>query len=414
MKRTLLTFFIAGLVASSAAFAEGHELKMKKIKLTKKNAEVFPELELRVQSALSGLEKEPKYKTQAPQRFTTHFGGDEGIDVAFAGDEKKGYGKGFDALFADVVGGGNLAKGKKLSGKPVRRGASSEDTTFPPFKVEIPNSDGVVKYDVQARLAVSRPTLPDRTPTDSTLYLTSLSCLTGDVTVGEEKRKMIVFDANCNGVFGETGSMAGSKLTQGDKVWVGKKNISLEDAYVESLPLGKYFLHEGSYYDISITPENMAEVVPSDVKLGKVEVSSPGFLLELREGNDVLYISNSEGGDLDIPVGDYEVTTPGFRRKQKGKIWELQGEPGSTKIPFSVSEGNTTEVAVGPPLKLVVNHTMRREGTGFVVSLRFEIQGSKGEKYKYLRKNGQKVKLPEVVIKNEKGKEVKTGHFEYG
>ncbi len=414
MRRTLLTFFIAGVALGATAFAEGFELKMKKIKLTKKNAEVFPELELRVQSALSNLEKEPKYKTKSPQRFTTTFGGDEGIEVAFAGDEKKGYGKGFDYLFADVKGSGNLAKGKKLSGKPVRRGRSSEDTSFPPFKVEIPGDDGVTKYDVAARLAVSRPTLPDRTPTDSTLYLTSLSCLTGNVLFGEEKQKMIVFDANCNGVFGESGSMAGTKLTQGDKVWVGKGSTSMEDAYVESLPLGKYYLHEGSYYDITISPDNVAEIKPSDVKLGKVAVSSPGFLLELRDSNEVLYISNTEGGDLDIPAGDYEITTPGFRRKGKGGIWELQGEPGSMRRAFSVSEGNTTEVEIGPPLKLVVTHSMRRSGTGFVVSLKFAIEGSQGEKYKYLRKNGKRVKLPEVVIKNEKGKEVKTGHFEYG
>jgi len=208
--------------------------------------------------------------------------------------------------------------------------------------------------------------------------------------------------------------MAGTKLTQGDKVWVGKGSTSMEDAYVESLPLGKYYLHEGSYYDITISPDNVAEIKPSDVKLGKVAVSSPGFLLELRDSNEVLYISNTEGGDLDIPAGDYEITTPGFRRKGKGGIWELQGEPGSMRRAFSVSEGNTTEVEIGPPLKLVVTHSMRRSGTGFVVSLKFAIEGSQGEKYKYLRKNGKRVKLPEVVIKNEKGKEVKTGHFEYG
>lgn len=416
MRRTLLTFFVAGAALGAPAFAESFELAMKKIKLTNKNAEIFPELELRVQSALSGLEKEPKYKSKSPQFFSTRFGGtgEEGIDVAFAGDEQKGYGKGFDFLFADVEGKGDLSKGKKLRGKPVRRGASSEDTTFPAFEVEIPGDDGVTKYDVQARLAVSRPELPDRTPTDATLYLTSLSCLEGDVVIGEDKQSMVVFDANCNGVFGETGSMAGGRLVQGDKVFVGKGSTSLEDAYVASLPLGKYLLYGGKYYDIKVSPDNRVEITPSDVKLGKIAVSSEGFLLELREGSDVLYVSNSEGKDLDIPVGSYEITTPGFRREGKGGVWELQGEPGSMRSPFSVSEGSTTEVEVGPPLKLVVTHNMRKVGTGFVVSLSFSIEGSKGEKYKYLRKDGKRVKLPEVVIRDEKGKEVKTGHFEYG
>jgi hypothetical protein len=414
MRRTLLTVFFAGLAVGSTAFSQGFELELKEIKMTKKNAEVFPELEVRVQKALSAVEKEPRYKTKSPQLFTTSFGGDDGIDVAFAADEMKGYGKGFDSLFADVTGGGNLAKGKRLRGKPVRRGSSSEDTTFRPFDVEIPAGEDAFDYKVQARLAVSRPTLPDRTPTDATLYLTSLACLEGGVAFGEMEQEMVVFDANCNGVFGETGSVSGGKLTQGDKVWVGKKSRSLEDAYVEALPLGKYFLFDGKYYELSISPENFVDIKPADLELGMVNVSSSGFLLELRQANDVLYISNTEGTELAMPVGDYKVTTPGFRRKQKRDVWELQGEVGSVDESFSITGGETTELEVGPPLRLVVSNTMKRSGTGFVVSLRFGIEGSNGEKYKYLRKNGKRVKLPEVVIRDEKGKEVKKGHFEYG
>lgn len=417
MIKTLLTVLIPCCFALSSATAQTFELKPKKIKLTSKNAEVFPELELRVQSAISTITKEPKYKSSDPQKFVTTFGGEDGLEVIFAGDEKKGSGKGFDSLFADIDGTGNLAKGKRLSAKPVRISTSSEDTTFPPLKLEIPAGEEAkgTKYEVQARLTVSRPTLPERTPKDSTLYLTSLYALEGEVMFGEAKQKMVVFDANCNGVFGEKGSIGSSgRREQADTIWVGSKTPSLEDAYVGSLPLGKYLIHEGKYYELGISEDHQATITPAEVTLGKVKVSSPGFLLELREGKDVLYISNTEGQELDMPVGNYTVTTPGFRRKGKGGIWELQGDPGSINESFEITEGGTTEVEVGPPLKLVLANSMSRQGTGYVVSLKFSLEGQNGEVYKYLRQNGKRVKLPEVSIRNEKGKEVKKGHFEYG
>jgi len=415
MKRALLTIAVASFAALSSASAQTFELKPKKIKLNNGNAEVFPELELRVQGSLSGVESEPKYKSKTPQKFTTNFGGDDGVDVTFATDEKKGSGKGFDSLIADLKGTGNLKKGKKLSGKPVRRGTNYEDTVFPAFKLKYDAGEDTEDYSIQARLSVSRTSITDKTPSDSTLYLTSLSCLEGKVELAGEKQKMVVFDANCNGVFGERGSngRAGSKVS-GDKIWVGKASTKIEDSYIASLPLGKYFLFDGKYFEISIGDNCMAEIKEATVPLGKIKVSQPGFLLELREGSDVLYVSNSEGDELDIPTGDYKITTPGFRRKGKGGIWELQGETGSLNMDFDVSEGELTEIEVGPPLKLVCTSTMRREGTGHSISLKFWIEGSQGEKYKYLRKNGQRVKLPSVSIRNEKGKEVKKGSFEYG
>jgi hypothetical protein len=42
------------------------------------------------------------------------------------------------------------------------------------------------------------------------------------------------------------------------------------------------------------------------------------------------------------------------------------------------------------------------------------MEGQDGEEYAYLRKNGRKVPLPEISIRNSRGKEVKKGRFEYG
>lgn len=415
MLRTFLTGLFAGCVLLASASAQDFELKPKKIRLTKDTSDVFPELELRRLRSLADSIKEPRYKSKTPQKFSTFFGTEEALEVAFAGDERKGPGKGFDSLIADIEGEGNLSKGKRLSGKPVRAGSSIEDTVFPPFKVTIPGVDDELDYSVRARLKVSRTSPSDKTPRDSTLYLTSLCCLEGNVELGGKKQKMIVFDANCNGAFGERGAPDRAKgAPSGDKIWIGRGSPKLEQAYVQALPLGKYTLFEGDYYEISIGEDYFAHIQPADVKLGRLKVSNPGFLLELAQGGDVLYVSNDQGTDLDIPVGDYRMITPGFRAKYKGAIWELQGNDGSLRESFTIDEGDETAVEVGPPIRLVVTSTVANTAGGLIASLKFDMVGSQGEKYKYLRKNGKKVRLPEVSIRDEKGREVKKGRFEYG
>jgi len=415
MFRAVLTTLFTGFVLLAPLNAQSFELKPKKIRLSNDTADVFPELELRRLSSLADSIKQPRYKSTSPQRFSTLFGTGEPLEVAFAGDEQKGAGKGFDSLFADIAGEGNLSKGKRLSGKPVRAGSSTEDTTFPPFKVEVPGGDDEIDYSVQARLVVSRTSPSDKTPRDSTLYLTSLCCLEGDVELGGKKQRMIVFDANCNGAFGERGAPnRGSGAPSGDKVWIGSGSPKLEEAYIEALPLGKYTLFEGAYYEVSVGEDHFAQIQPAAVPLGKLKVSNPGFLLELAQGGDVLYVSNDEGTDLDIPVGEYRMITPGFRAKYKGAVWELQGNDGSLRESFSIDEGGETAVAVGPPIKLVVTSTVSNTAAGLIATLKFDMVGSQGEKYKYLRKDGKKVALPEVSIRDEKGREVKKGRFEYG
>ncbi len=415
MIRVLMTGLFAGVALLAPVFGQRFELKPKKISLGKNAGDVFPELELRNVGSLPLGIDEPRYKSRNPQRFTTFFGGIEGFDVAFASDELRGSGKGFDSLVADLKGEGRLSKGKRLRGKPVRVGSTSQDTVFPPFKVELPTGDDELDYSVRARLVVSFDSPSSKTPEDSTLYLTSLCCLQGKVEFDGERANMVVFDANCNGVFGEKGSPSRSRSAPaGDKIWVGRGSPNLEAAYVEALPLGRYFFYEDKYYDVSFPEANCVEIVPADIPLGRLKVTNPGFMLELVSGGDVLWVSNAKGTELNVPVGDYRLITPGFRAKKGRDIWELQGETGSMDHRFSVAEGEETELAVGPKLKLVTTATSASRYGAPVISLKFHIEGSQGETYKYLRKNGRKVPLPEIAIKSDRGKQIKKGRFEYG
>jgi len=387
------------------------ELKIQKIKVNKNNQDVFPEIELRPQESLVGIAQEPKYKSKYPQRFVHAFGPEGERQVAFAADEKRP-GKGYAQLIIDSEGKGQLKKAKKLSGKPVLRGSSYEDTEFGDLDIVVPVEGGTMKYPVHVRYSVKLAGYGGDEPDDSSLYISSRCVLSGAVIIGEQKRTMIIYDANCNGVFGEKGTPGGKKS---DKIWIGKGAPKLEDAYIQAMPIGKYFLFEGSYYEIALSPTHTVEIKKTEVPLGKVQVSQPDFLLELSEAGDVLCVSADGEQELDMPTGDYDVTSPGFRRKGKGGVWELEGKPGTCKIAFEVKEGEETQISLGPPLKVIIDAKVKNRGaTGWYLSMSYRMEGAEGEEYAYLLKNGKKTKLPEVSIRNSRGKEVKKGRFEYG
>ncbi|MFH0946966.1 MAG: hypothetical protein V2A76_17380 [Planctomycetota bacterium] len=412
--RTPLALFVTGFVIVTPLLADSFELTPKKIKLNDKNAEIFPEIVLRVQASLPGVTKEPKYHSKNPQRFASTFGKGGEVRVSLVVDERKGPGKGYDCLVADIAGAGDLSQGKKVSGKPVKRGISYEDTSFSPFEVELKTDGSPTQLPVQARFSVSRNGPGDPSPRDSSLYLTALHALTGSVMFGDKKVDMVVFDANCNGTFGDKGVPRGKLgAAPGDKVWIGTGSASLEDACMEAIPIGKYYLFEGEYYEVGFTQSGV-EIAKATVPLGRIRVSNPGYLLELVQGDDVLYVSAEKEQEIDVPVGRYQINTPGFRRRGRGGIWELEGEPGGCKESFTVGEGQVTEIALGPPIRLVITGTTQAQGNGIVVYLDFAIEGSTGEKYKYLRQNGKKVDLPEVFIRTPGNKLVKKGRFEYG
>ncbi len=405
--RAVALIFLLLIVLSPQVPAESFELKAKAIKIGKNSEGVLPEIELRPQTP-NGLAAEPKYRSSRPQRFVTSFGGEAGIQVVFAVDEKKGTGEGFDFLYTDVEGKGNLAKGKRASGKIVARSRTYLDTIFPPQHILIPSAEGVRKYPVQPRFSTRTDAAED-----SSLYLTPLCVMESKVVFGGKPQKMIIFDANCNGIFGEMGSASGYK-SQGDRIWIGKGNPKIEQACVESLPIGKYFLFEGQCYEIAFDGGKMVNVVKADVPMGTLRVNNPGFLLELVQRNAVLYASNEKGNEVNVPAGTYRINTAGFRCKYKGKTWELEGTPGACKQSITVKEDAVAEVSLGAPLKIMITSNFRKVGTGHEVSFDFYIAGSSGEKYRYLRRDGKKIDLPEISIRNKNNKEIHKGGFEYG
>lgn len=407
MLRIIISTLIIMLWVCPELYGEDFELQLRKIKITDKNQGVFPEVEL-VASNPVGLKDQPRYRSERPMRFVLDFGW--GRTIAFAVDEKKGPGKGYDLLYADLAGTGSMKKAKKLKGKSTSNSSWYERLKFPSFTLSVPGKDGEGKLELPVQARFSKY----KSQAKASLYLTPLCVMEGDIMIDGTKAKMIIFDANCNGIFGEKGSASGSKIS-GDTIWIGRGAPKLETASAEAIPLGKYYCFDGEFYEITFTDLEHVDIRKTELPLGTIKVSQPGFLLELVQDDGVIYISNEKGCEARVPVGKYHVNSAGFRCRYKGKIWTLDGEP-VRGIPeqFTVKEDGVATVEVGPPLKLKINTRFFTRGGRLYASHDFSIKGSNGEQYRYLRKDGRRVKLPEIVIRNSRNKIVDKGKFEYG
>jgi hypothetical protein len=355
-----------------------------------------------------GLKDQPRYRSEHPQRFVTLFGTD--TEVVFAVDEKKGDGKGYDLMYADVTGSRSLKKAKRLTGKSISDWYRLEELEFPTFKIIMPGADGEGSIEVPVHARFMKFKDEHRT---ASLYLTTLCVMEGSIQIGGGQAKMIVFDANCNGIFGEKGSPGGEKVS-GDRIWIGRGSPKLEAACAESIPLGKYYSYNDEYYELSFPDTHHVDVKRAEVPLGTIRVNNPGFLLELIQEDGVIYVSNEKGKEARVPAGRYRVNNAGFRCRYKGKIWTLVGEPNKRSPWFTVKENEVADVNVGPPIRLVIDTEFYNRGTALYASLSFSLKGSKGELYQYIRKDGKKMDLPEIAIRNAGNKVVEKGKFHYG
>ncbi|MFH2002393.1 MAG: hypothetical protein ABIK28_22160 [Planctomycetota bacterium] len=397
----------AGIVAGSHLHAESFELKIKKIKITDKNNDIFPEMAL---SSLKRLDiEEPRFRSENPQRFKTFVGEGNTCPLVFAVDEKKGTGKGYDFLYADVNVTGNLVEGRRIPGKNSSTGGWFEALDFPCLDIRLPMEEGEKPIDLP--LSVRFHMLKGSTV--AWLYLTSLCILEGQVQLGESKVKMFVFDADCNGIFGGKAKVVGSKMS-GDRIWIGEGAPTPETACAESVPLGKYFCFDGDYYEFVFHRNSRVDIKKAEVPLGKIEVNQAGFLLELVQEDGVVYAESLKSNEIPVPAGQYRVNAASFRKKYKGALWTLEGATNPRSKLFDVKPGERTTIDIGPPLKLVIRADIGRRGSSLMASLGFVIKGSQDEEYTYLRKDGKKVDLPSITIRDSKNRIMDKGRFEYG
>jgi len=191
----------------------------------------LPKLEVR---------KEPALRSKQAKRFAHRFGLGEGFPVSFIVDESKGTGKGYDCLYVDSTGSGTFANCIKVKGKAEYFSDKYQRVLFGPLDIHaIP---GAEPLSVQVRLT-------HFTEGDTFLFPASLSVVEGTLQFGGIKQKIRVFDADCDGVFGEPGRLDGA-WARGDYICVGG---SLEGHEARPVPMA--FSAEGCFFEVDRSEE---------------------------------------------------------------------------------------------------------------------------------------------------------------
>ena len=153
-------------------------------------------------------------------------------------------------------------------------------------------------------------------------------------------------------------------------------------------------------------------------KRGAIKLTAKGLVLEMDFGQKQKLIVTSRAKRL--RVGTYTpVSYTLMKRAKSGKIYKLESRKvtGATPWSFKVEEGETTELDIGPPLKIVpIEYVSGVSRTGQrTIPVGYRILGKQGEQYQHgIRMGARRLPAPAYQIEDGNGKVLASGKFEYG
>ena len=147
-----------------------------------------------------------------------------------------------------------------------------------------------------------------------------------------------------------------------------------------------------------------------------IKVVTEGVDLSLKPlagTNRKVHIPRSQTGtEVSVDPGTYQPANIKLLAEQDGINWQIQSRgPWGSLNNIKVQAGQTTELKLGPPLKIKTDVTRR----GRTVLIGLSIFGQAGEKYSsVIMKNNQRQPPPGFKIIDEEGNTLTSGNFAYG
>jgi len=293
----------------------------------------------------------------------------------------------FNRLYADANGNGRIDDDKPLD----FTGRSGQ--SFPPVKFTFKGEDGPISYHLNLRYYQF-----DRDR--SQLLAASGCCYEGRVDFGGKKLTLAVLDTTLNGVFNDKSN----DEDRADSVRVGSTEGPTRS-------LGDMIEVEGQLYTIEVARDGAYVKVnkAEGVQMGVVQLPEgvTSFSAIGRPGN---FTRSPEKTECKLPVGKYRVQSYQLKRKDAKNVqWRLSGYGGSKLSEFVVSADNPVRVAIGEPLRAVLDATEEKSRVQFGLKLR----GNLGETVDIM-KGDQRPRAPQLLVSDFKGTYKSTNTFEYG
>ena len=400
------------------------------------------------------VKKEPeKYVSDRPFRGVAHLASKP---YAFVLDKKEESSAGYDRLYFDLNGDGDLTDEKPIDAfepppkkpaaekadakkPPHRRGSSASWSYFPRVDILL-DVDGK-KLDYSFFFSVYR-----QERNDYSYVMASLAAAAyrrGELTLDGKQHSLALVDHNSNGRYDDVmtmpkispGARGRFNPSYGDVLWIGaaEADAAGKPAAGHQQPsshfLAKLMILDGKYYQAKVSPRG-DEIVwrPSDIAQGTVESPHQSCTVALASDQASITLNLEKSKPAAVPAGQWRILSYSITEKDwvkpedktaKDDKQKPRRQSASSSIivqgtyempPVEVRPGETTELKFGPPFKLVfkVYHQPGQE------SFSMNVVGSQGGAVTSIILGGRRPPKPEITITDQKGEVVAQGNFEYG
>jgi hypothetical protein len=354
------------------------------------------------------VKKEPKYVAAVPFRGVVTLGGHE---FGFALDAVAPQAAGYDRLYFDAGGSGNLAKQRPLSATEV--GNMMSDSQFPRVNVTLHIDGEAVEY---AFLLTVRG-VPSGEHSYAVASIYAAVAREGYVMLGTKRTKAVLVDHNSNGRFDDVAAVwPGGSLAEGDLLLLNpnpKKGLSGDGVGVDRNLVGKVLLLGKRFYRVAVAPSgSKLRLTPLPLSTGSVASAGPAFRAVLTSDDyGVVVVNGKTDEKIALPEGKWKLVSYTLDATAGGGRTALDATFGSSPPSLVVKKGETARLPFGKTYHAVVT-AMRIEPAK--VSLQLAVAGSGDERCQSLLVKGSRPPKPHFTIKDRNGKVVQEGDFEYG
>ena len=411
------------------------------------------------------VKKEPeRYVAKEPFRGVARLGSGGFAFVLDAKDEKS---KGYDRLYFDLNGNGDLTDDKPIDSVDEQSPGSPPvenyvQRQFPRVDLKIP-IDGQ-SLDYAFRFSVYWYSASDYRYASASLAAAAYRV--GVITLEGQKREVALLDYNGNGRFDDQITIPGNISYSGGGIYAEMGDVLLVDVGQAPRPatqdsrggeesrqyVSKLAKLGDGFYDLKISPAgDQLTLTPSTLKIGYVTNANGPFEAMIYGDRGFLAIRGEAGKPLAIPEGEWRLLSysisvrdwkppavaekgaesPGLldvlakalikgdERREEPRY----GPPGVSTVqalgttsckPVAVRDGETVTLPFGPPYKSVVEAGLTSWAGSAPASLSLSLVGTAGEAVSNVVVDGYRPPKPEFTITNPKGEVVEKGTFEYG
>jgi len=311
-------------------------------------------------------------------------------------------------LFVDAAGTKDLSRAQPLTAMPLRRGWIEQ--VFGPVAITgaDPSRSARAWFLIHEGNTSSIRTIP-------------AGYMVGEVELGGQSYRVAVVDPYVSGRYDHMDHITGDRQAHDHETYLAVDlnqdgRFEMPTAAGEVVQLLPALHVEDAYYGVTVAPDGSSiSLAKTEPKFGTLDTQCPGLGLYAICEYGFQDLARGDG-KWRVPVGWHEAGAKTLtRRDAAGAAWMAYGPSwrGAGKLDlFEVRPGDTSTVAMGPPLMPKVQAEPATDG---VIRLSLSFVGRGGEGYHaQVEKNGQPVPPPRFRILDDSGKVLAAGQFEYG